>query len=117
MKKILLPMMLGLSLNANVVSADSVQENRVDLTSTKEIPLMTSRIIGSDGVVFFNEILKNAGLYATLLSLDSSVPDIARAVEYVAMLNEMHLINQELGSLNEEAKKTNKLLTLLAQKS
>jgi hypothetical protein len=68
-------------------------------------------MIGQKGVDYFRSVLKGSQLYTFLISLDSGVPQIARQVEYVALLNEVHRANQTLTQLLVEVQKNNHLLS------
>ena len=68
-------------------------------------------MIGQKGVDYFRSVLKGSQLYTFLISLDSGVPQMARQVEYVALLNEVHRVNQTLAQLLVEVQKNNQLLS------
>lgn len=70
--------------------------------------------LGEPGARFFHEIMTQSKLYELLVMLDSSTPDITRTVEYLALFNEAHQINQQLAALLIEAKRTNRLLAAMA---
>ena len=64
----------------------------------------------SDPVAMFQEVMENSTLYAMLSVLNASEPDVAKNVEYVALFNEAHAINQTLNRLLTEIKQQNHLL-------
>lgn len=66
--------------------------------------------LGESGATFFNEIMTHSKLFAHLMALDASTPDVTRSVEYVALFNEAHQINQQLAALLIETKRNNRLL-------
>lgn len=70
--------------------------------------------LGQSGVMVFNEIMTRSKLYTLLMTLDASTPDITRTVEYLALFNEAHQINQQLAALLIETKRTNRLLAAMA---
>lgn len=63
-----------------------------------------------DPVAMFQEVMENSTLYAMLSVLNASEPDVAKNVEYVALFNEAHAINQTLNRLLTEIKQQNHLL-------
>lgn len=70
--------------------------------------------LGEPGVTFFHEIMTHTKLYELLVMLESSTPDITRTVEYLALFNETHQINQQLSALLIETKRTNRLLAAMS---
>lgn len=69
--------------------------------------------LGEPGVTFFNEIMTRSKLYTLLMTIDASTPDITKTIEYLALFNEAHQINQQLSALLIEAKRTNRLLAAM----
>ena len=74
---------------------------------------LSEDILGQSGVEFFNDTAKSSSLYAFLLRLNEGVPQIAKTLEYVSLLNEVHCVNQTLTQLLLETQKNNQLLSHL----
>lgn len=89
------------SLAANEQSCSSIQGSTL---------LADNEMMGQKGVDFFGTILKKNRLYAFLLALDVNVPQVAKQLEYVALLNEVHLANQTLSQILAALQKNNQLL-------
>lgn len=90
-----------MSLAANKQSCSSIQGSNL---------IADHEMMGQKGVDLFGSILKKSEMYAFLLALDSNVPQIAKQLEYVALLNEAHLANQTLSQMVEALQKNNQLL-------
>lgn len=68
-------------------------------------------MLGQKGVEYLDGILKNSKSYAYLVRLNTVSPELATQVKTVALLNEIHAINQNLSQLLVEAQKNNQMLT------
>ena len=112
---------VALLLNLQTVLAMPIEDPSMESYSTSITRVSTlvadHDLLGEEGVVFFQEILKSSHLYALLLALDSELPDVTRAIEYVGLFNEIHLMNQQLGALIIEMQKNNQLLTTIISQS
>lgn len=93
--------------------AARIETPRINASSLR----FDNEALGDEGVKFFSEALKSSPLYALLLSLESSVPDITKTVEYLGLFNETHHLNEQFADLLIEVKKSNQLLTSLVNKN
>ncbi|HAU0311402.1 TPA: hypothetical protein JBF89_13215 [Legionella pneumophila] len=75
-----------------------------------------NELIGQGGVDFYKTILSKSQLYTFLLSLESNTPQITKQLEFVALINEVHLANQTLSALLGAVEKNNALLERQARK-
>ncbi|NYP24005.1 hypothetical protein G4A51_27910, partial [Escherichia coli] len=58
-------------------------------------------------VEYFKHILSSGALYTLVLAMDKVVPDIAKAVEYVALFKKLDSANHRLTQILVELKKNN----------
>ena len=105
-------LMLSITLMAmnGIIYADAGSKTQ-NHSQVNHVFLTDNIMIGQKGVDYFRSVLKGSQLYTFLISLDSGVPQIARQVEYVALLNEVHRANQTLAQLLVEVQKNNHLLS------
>lgn len=105
-------LMLSITLMAmnGIIYADAGSKAQ-NHSRVNHVFLTDNIMIGQKGVDYFRSVLKGSQLYTFLISLDSGVPQIARQVEYVALLNEVHRANQTLAQLLVEVQKNNHLLS------
>lgn len=90
-------------------------ESKVD---TKEIPRFRHR---NDGIALFakndvatvNQVMTSNPLYALIALLNSEVPDLVQAAEYVTLLDALTKINQTLNALLAEAKAGNERMAAI----
>lgn len=78
--------------------------------------LIDEDILDQKGVEFFNALAKHSQLYSFLLSLERGVPEIAKQLKYLALLNEAHLTNQTLSHLLIALNHNNQLLETFINK-
>ena len=116
MNKLIMVLALLLGSDAGFANASRViNDNSYSPTQGSSL-LVDNDMVGQNGVHFFGSILKNSSLYNFLLSLDDSVPQMAKQLEYVALLNEVHLANQTLSQILVALQKNNHLLEHFAQR-
>ena len=119
MTNVIISLVLGLSaFGASAATTDAACAARTETPHISAPSLkFDNEALGDEGVKFFSEALKSSPLYTLLLSLESSVPDITKTVEYIGLFNEAHHLNEQFADLLIEVKKSNQLLTSLVNKN
>lgn len=64
---------------------------------------------GQKEIQVFDFVSKNSEVYTLLAGLKASVPDLTQTLEYVVLLNEVHLVSQQMSQILIELQKNNKL--------
>lgn len=110
--KAIKPFMLSMMLMTLVCGAHATKElvkqaNQAALSTLN----VGDKIMGVNEANYFNEILRDGGLYAFLQILNAAAPDVSRTIEYVALYKEVKTTNTVLSEILVELKRNNELLS------
>ncbi|HAT9719102.1 TPA: hypothetical protein JBD64_15005 [Legionella pneumophila subsp. pneumophila] len=86
----------------------TLPENNVKLNQILAVDAAMNK---EHDVEYFKHVLTGGGLYALVLALNTEVPDVAKAVEYVALFKKLDSANHLLTQILVELKKNNHLLS------
>ena len=110
MKKL---MINGLILMACIQGGNACATNSIEASHTAqavELSMDLNRETPSVLLADFKHILDSDLLYASLLTLDTHVPDVTRNLKYVASYHQVLRTNEALEKLSVETEKNNRLM-------